>query len=168
MGVNSNGELFLPLCWGRGPGSDAGQWVMGQDTGSRNHVIKSYCRAFCRARGGHPGQRRSEDVLRLASEDEEGLLGTQPRWDLSGLTSPVLLSVGKAFPKTLTVCFMHRHPGVPSIPGGAPVFTPRAGAGSPASLAWSGLCHGIRPSPGPSADPREAHRALAPLQGLRE
>lgn len=50
-GVNSHGGLFLPPCWGRGPGTDARLWGTGLGAGSRNHV-KSYCCAFCRVRVG--------------------------------------------------------------------------------------------------------------------
>lgn len=54
-------------------------------------MIKSYFYVL-QDGGGQGREKRSEDVHGLAWGEEERLLRIQPSWDLSRLTSPVLLS----------------------------------------------------------------------------
>lgn len=146
-GVNAHGGLFLPLCWGRGPGAHAGLWGTSLGAGNRSHV-KSYCCAFCRVRVGmEPAERRPEGA-RVLAWGEGWPLRTQRSLGPSRLASPVLRSRVEGAPRILTVCVCTStqcalHAGrctrVPCRKDSKSAAPPAA-PGSPARLVWSGLC----------------------------
>lgn len=169
-GVNSHRGLFLPLCWGRGPGTGARLWGTGLGAGSRNHV-KSCCCAFCRVRVGV----EAREDLRIghggsgAAPNSAELGPLRPRFP-----SPAL-PCGRHSPNTDQQCVYAPPPrcglhtgDVPVSPAGRlKIAAPPAGPGSPASLVRAVSAHGdgMRPSPGLQCSQEGSRQTAGPVTG---